>query len=117
MASLFEDRHRHVPHRAAGKRQQPSAAAAAAEGRDAVQTADGVTGAAGRLTGSAAGSMSVADAAQLAVWLARRAAVAWLVEASSVGDAEAASLLGWLWHDGVLQGTKAPQEALAVVSK
>jgi hypothetical protein len=61
--------------------------------------------------------LSAAEAAQLAVWRARRAAVAWLVEASSVGDAEAASLLGWLWHDGVLQGSKAPQEALAVVSK
>lgn len=67
---------------------------------------------------SEAGAAAVqGDAAGLVVLHARRAAVAWLFEASSVGDAEASALLGWLWHDGVLQGTRAQQEALAVITR
>jgi hypothetical protein len=67
---------------------------------------------------SEAGASSVqGDAAGLVVLRARRAAVAWLFEASSVGDAEASALLGWLWHDGVLQGSRAQQEALAVITR
>lgn len=60
---------------------------------------------------------TAAEAAGLMVWRARQAAVAWLWEANSVGDAEAAALLGWLWHEGVLQGSKAQQEALAVIKQ
>jgi hypothetical protein len=48
---------------------------------------------------------------------ARRAAVSWLFEAGNVGDAEAAALLGWLWHIGLLQGSEAQQEALGVMSR
>lgn len=71
-------------------------------------------GASGRTRQQAAASGSVAG---VLVLRARRAAVAWLFEAGSVGDAEASALLGWLWHDGLLQGSGAQQEALAVISR
>lgn len=64
--------------------------------------------------GSAGGGAS--GVSGLMLLRARRAAVAWLSEASSVGDAEAAAQLAWLWHEGVLQGSRAKQEALAVIS-
>lgn len=57
------------------------------------------------------------EAAGLALGRARRAAVAWLSEANSVGDAEASAMLGWLWHEGLLQGSRAQQEALAVITR
>jgi hypothetical protein len=65
----------------------------------------------------AVGQSSGGSATGMVVLRARRAAVSWLFEAGSVGDAEAAALLGWLWHDGVLQGSGAQQEALAVISR
>lgn len=69
----------------------------------------------GSAADSASGVAGGADVSGVLVLRARRAAVAWLSEASSVGDAEAAVLLGWLWHEGVLQGSRAQQEALAVI--
>lgn len=63
------------------------------------------------------GTTTAGEAAGLVLWRARRAAVAWLSEASSVGDAEASALLAWLWHEGVLQGSRAQQEALAVINR